>query len=177
MTAPMLSLASFFSIRAREYTNFAFDEGARATVRTVILAFCVGILVAALYSFYQKQVPGAIVRAILRAEAFSPEAARTAAELGLDKNPLLRFELSHNRVLRSLLRTVEPNTAETPTDEAPAPRYYIPEDLRFRAEIRFDKQGSGLMSLVLTVVLTVVLGILLIKLLPVLLSIVDKIIG
>jgi uncharacterized membrane protein affecting hemolysin expression len=54
MPAPMLSLASFFTIEARDYQNFSFDADARTMVRNLILAFCIGILLAALYSLYQK---------------------------------------------------------------------------------------------------------------------------
>ena len=111
MTLHPLSLASFFTIEARDYANFSFDASARATLRNVILAFCIGILLACLYTLYQKLVPGGIVRAILKAQAHTPEAAKTLTELGLDKNPLYRFELRRNTVLKkTVLCTSEQET-------------------------------------------------------------------
>ena len=166
-----LSLASFFSIEARDYTSFTFDAGARATARNVILAFAVGILLAALYAFYQKNVPGSIVRAILRAEAFDESSAKTAAELGLGKNVFLLFELKHNATLKKLVTRVSREAAEGETAEE---AYYIPEELKYRAEVRYEKEGNGPMALIVTAVLTVVLAILLIRLMPTLLTVADN---
>ena len=191
MVAPVLSLASFFTIEAREYSNFTFSEGARTTVQTVIYAFCIGILIATLYSLYQSRVPGAIVRAFLRAEAFSPETAKSPEELELVKNPLFRFELWHNATLRRFLLPVTEDAeaakeaeaaekaeaaeeADNAEDNEQPTRYYIPEELKYRAELRYEKRGSALWSLILTVVLTLGISILLIKLTPVVLSVVDK---
>ena len=226
MPAPMLSLASFFTIEARDYQNFSFDADARTMVRNLILAFCIGILLAALYSLYQKQVPGAIVRAILREKALSPGSAKTAEELGISKNPLMRYELQHNTVLKRLVHTVgeekdqtppqssapasetsdatpdapaqdiAPACEDTPTDapacdpdpvpaQDPAPtrddtfahtpaRYYIPEELKYRAETRFDTKGSGPFSILLTICVTIIIGVALIRFLPGLLGIIDN---
>ena len=177
MTQHPLSLASFFTIEAREYANFTLDAAARSTLRNVILAFCIGILLASLYTLYQKLVPGGIVRAILKAQAHTPEAAKTLAELGLDKNPLYGFELRHNAMLnktvaRATAQDKDAPEAERDEDDAKE-RLYIPEELKYRAELRFDKKGNGVAGLVLTAVLTVALAILLIKLMPAVLSMVD----
>ena len=171
MRAPIL--ASFWEIAEREYTNFKFDAAARTTARNLIFAIAVGIILAAFYMAYQKQVPGAIVRAILRAEAFSEENAKTAEELGLTKNFFIRHELKKNQTLKRLIKRVK--TVETEGEDAVV-RYYIPEDLKYRAEIRYDKKGNGLFGLIFTIVATVGLCILLIKLLPAILSLFDYII-
>ena len=174
MTLHPLSLASFFTIEARDYANFTFDASARATLRNVILAFCIGILLACLYTLYQKLVPGGIVRAILKAQAHTPEAAKTLAELGLDKNPLYRFELQHNAMLGKMIsraQTPSDNESETADQEE---RFYVSEENKYRAEIRFDKKGNGVVGLAVTAALTVVLAILLIKLTPAVLGMVDN---
>lgn len=179
MTGQNLSLASFFTIEAREYVHFSFDASARATVQTVILAFCIGILLASLYMLYQKLVPGNIIRAILKAEAHTPEAAKTLTELRLDKNPLYRFELRRNAVLKkTVLCTSEQETGEDESEKAESAakeeRFYIPEEDKYRAEVRFDKKGNGVVGLVVTAILTVALAILLIKLTPAVLGMVDN---
>lgn len=180
MTQQHLSLASIFTIEAREYANFSLDASARTTLRNVILGFCVGILLASLYMLYQKLIPGGIVRAILRLEAHTPEAAKTLGELGLDKNPLYRFELRHNVALKKLVLCAseqKPNEPEAEVKEAQSAaeeRFYIPEEKKYRAELRFDKKGNGVAGLLLTATLTVVLAILLIKLTPAVLGMVDN---
>ena len=120
MTVQALSLASFFTIEAREYVHFSFNAAARNTLRNVILAFCIGILLASLYMLYQKLVPGNIVRAILKAEAHTPESAKTLTELGLDKNPLYRFELRHNAMLKKIVlcASAQKSNEDESTDDA-----------------------------------------------------------
>ena len=48
-------LTAFWEIAEREYQSFSFDTQTRTTVRNIILAFCVGIILAAAYMFYQKR--------------------------------------------------------------------------------------------------------------------------
>ena len=54
-------------------------------------------------------------------------------------------------------------------------RFYVPESLRIRAELRFEKAGSGARGFLLTVVLAVGAAILLCRLLPTLFSLADRI--
>ncbi len=173
MTSATLSLASFFTIEARDYTNFTVDADARTMIRNVILAFAVGVLLATFYAFYQKNVPGAIVHALLRAEAFSVETARTPGELGFGKNIFVLFELKHNAMLKKVISCVtkKSDTGEEEDSEA----YYIPEELKYRAEVRYEKKGNGPMALIITAVVTIVAAILLIRLMPNLLAIADNI--
>ena len=104
MPLQSLSLFSFFNIEAREYANFTFDAAARGMTRNVILGLCAVMLLVSLYALYQKYVPGAIVRAILKAKAHSKDTAKTTEELGLEKNPLVLMELKFNLSLKKLLR-------------------------------------------------------------------------
>ena len=99
------------------------------------------------------------------------------------------------------LREEEPKPEETPTEETPAEeaaepveempaeatapvepkkpfdfvhdKFYIPEVLRYRAELRYTEKGSGVLPLVLTVALTIVASGLLCRYLPNLLAFAD----
>ena len=172
-----LPLASVFRIEPRDYEHFRIDAAAADTIGTLVVALCIGILVAALYNFYVRHVPGAVVRALLRAEALSPEAAKTAEELGLASNPFFRLELLHGSALSHLVRYVgdEPDEQGNRAQKTAGTRYYIPEEAKYRAEIRFAKQGNGVMGLVLTALLTVGIAALVIRLLPWFLGVIDKI--
>ena len=163
-----LSPGSWFEIAARDYANIQFDAAARSTARLVILGICIGIFLAAAYSVYQRTVPGGIVRALLRAEAFSPEAAKTLAEIGLDKNPLNSLEIKRNAMLGRFLRVVE-------GEEGGAPRYYIPEEQKYAADVRFEKGGNPILTLVLAAVGALVMAVVLCKGLPIVLGIIDGI--
>ncbi|MCI5676983.1 MAG: hypothetical protein MR343_06090 [Clostridia bacterium] len=148
------------------YEHFSFTAEKADSVRNAILALCFGILLAALYMFYQQSVPGALVRALLRVEALSPETAKTLDELELRQRRLLGFELRHNAALRHTVKEIK---------DGEVTRYYIPEEGKYRAAVRFEKKGNGLRDLILTTLLTVGLSILLIRLFPLLLLFIDAI--
>ena len=211
MPMQSLSLFSFFNIEAREYVNFTFDSATREMTRNVILGLCAVMLLVSLYALYQKYVPGAIVRAILREQAHSKETAKTAEELGLEKNLLILLELKFNLSLKKLLHLAneeedpaEANTKavadeseptdddaaeqETQTESAEATdeqsdtptyelaRFYIPEELKYRAENQFNKRENNPFTLLIATGLITAFGIALIKLLPSILTIFDNII-
>ena len=136
------------------YEHFSFTAEKADSVRNAILALCFGILLAAL------------VRALLRVEALSPETAKTLDELELRQRRLLGFELRHNAALRHTVKEIK---------DGEVTRYYIPEEGKYRAAVRFEKKGNGLRDLILTTLLTVGLSILLIRLFPLLLLFIDAI--
>ena len=160
MHAPLL-----FTIPARQYEHFNFDEADASLTLIVILGICGGCLLAALLSLYQSYLPGGFVRALLRCGAHTAETAKTAAELGYENSPFIRFELRRGTVLKKLV-TVLPG-------EGTPPRYYIPEALKYRAEVRYEKKGNGPVQLLLTVLLLFFLAWLCTKLIPVVLSLID----
>ena len=153
--------SSLFGVAVKEYEKLNFTEADAATATLVIYGVCLGVILAALYTFYYQKVPGSVVRALLRAEAFSAETARTAAELGLA--PLALRELTRGKTLRRVVHRAEGEDT----------RYYIPEQDKYRAEIRFDKKGNGLVGLILTAALSLVLAVVLVKLFPVILNMID----
>lgn len=80
----------------------------------------------------------------------------------------------------------QPPASQTPEPPAPGPvapvdffrdRFYIPEALRIRAELRFDRKGSGFRTFLLAAVLTVAAAVLVCHLLPSLLSLADSLIS
>ena len=157
------SLASFFTVAIREYEKIRFGYTEAQSATFFIYGACFGVLLAALCIFYQKNVPGAVVRALLRAQAFSPNDAKSAEELGFPPRSLYALELKRGSTLRRIVATV-------PGD---VPRYYVPEGRKYRAEIRFDKKGNGVAGLIVTALLAFAIALLLINLLPVLLGMID----
>ena len=165
---PMSGLLSIFAVEARDYKNLQFDEAAASMATTIIYALCIGIFIAALYAAYQRGVVGKPVRALLATEALSPEQAKTLAELGLDKNPFILFEIDRNTMLGRFIKRVEPQ------DDGELPRYYIPEELKYDADVRFEAKGNGVAALVITAIVSVVLAFALNALLPGFLTIIDN---
>lgn len=56
-------------------------------------------------------------------------------------------------------------------------RFYIPEALKYRAEVRYEQRGSGILPLILTVVACIAIAILLCRFLPSLLGLADGLIN
>jgi len=158
--------ASFFAIEPREYAHFTLTAAKAATIRNAVFAVCFGVILAALFAYYQRAVPGGFARALLKSGACSPETAKTRAELGFGKTPFLKRELRDGSFLRRVVRVAE---------REGEPRYYIDEEDRIRAEVRYDKQGSGLLALLLTAALTLIAGMVVIRLTPAILNIIDNI--
>jgi hypothetical protein len=71
-------------------------------------------------------------------------------------------------VLQRLISSVEGAEGE-PT------RYFIPEDQKYRAELRFERRGNGVGGLLLTVALTFAAAVLVARLLPWFLGVLDGI--
>ena len=200
MSGAVLSIANFFSIPAKEYEHFTLSYATAKTITTVVLAVCLGVILAALYNFYVRRVPGGVARLLLSREALSPEKALNAEELGLLDKPFALWELLRGVSLRHIVRAVtsaadtaenSPAEGEEAPEEGATPpkkkkgeqepifdaetRFYIPEELKYRTQVRFEKEGNGTGGLVLTCVCTIALGFLLIKLIPVVLTIIDSI--
>ncbi len=168
-------LASVFSMGAMEYEHFSIDAATARTIGTFVIALCIGIVLAALYNFYVRQIPGSVARALLRAEALSEESAKTAEELGLSGKVLALFELTRGSALSRIVRYVgdEPDAEGRRAPKTADTRYYIPEEKKYRAEIRFQKEGNSVMGLVITTALSVAIAVLVINLLPWFLGVID----
>lgn len=111
---------------------------------------------------------------------------RTVVRVG-DAEPPVPLELREEEPTEQEITTEpEPQPAEEPTAvvdtsvrkqfDFAADRFYIPEALRYRAELRYTQKGSGILPLVLTILLTVVASGLLCRYLPGILSLVDRLI-
>ncbi len=159
----MGAVASFFSVKAGEYEKLSFSAADASTATVLIWGICIAIILASLYAFYVQKVPGRVARTLLRLEAKDEDSAKTAKELGIAPRSLAMQELTRGTALRHIVREVE-------GDE---PRYFIPEDLRYRAQVRYDKKGNELCGLLLATLLSIGLALLLVNLLPLVLRLID----
>ena len=199
----------YFTIEFAAYENFSVADGLGTTLRGIILALAVGIIVSALLTARMRVGLGGFVKKLIREECLSPEKAKTLYELGYFRSPMIRRELERGSVLRMVVRCRERDDQESPdapkTDadedvktntealEKPKKRiyvlqkaekidfatahFYIPEDLRYRAEIRFDEKGSSWRSAILLTVGAVVVAALLCAFLPDVVAFVDNLIS
>ncbi len=132
----------------------------------VIWSFALGLFLAMLFGYLTKRINGYLVRSLLKAEAFAPESSQNLEDLGCN-NFYFRWLLRETGTLRRLIFSVqeekgaqdgEANDGSDGNDGGEAtegaaegstealPRYYIPEQNRYRAERIFSlERGMELM--------------------------------
>ena len=174
---------TYFSIQFGAYDNFSVTEQAAGIVSKMIPALILGIMIAAIATFYCRRIVGSFVRTLIEKEALSPEAGVTLFDAGTFRSTVVRRELGRGAFLRKVVfcREEQAYLAEKGQDatykiDFTRDHFYIPEDLKYRAENRFDHKGSGWLSVVLTVVLVPVVVGLICRFMPNILQLVDSLI-
>lgn len=174
---------TYFTIHFGAYDNFSITERTANIVNTIIPALIWGIIIAAIATFYCRRVVGEFVRTLCKKEALSPDAGVTLLETGLFRSTIIRRELCHSAFLRKVVfcREEQAFLAEKGKDatykiDFTKDHFYIPEDLKYRAEIRFNQKGSTWIYVVVTVVLVPVVVGLICRFMPNILQFADSII-
>lgn len=112
------------------------------TVPMLIGALYVGIAIGVIMSYYNKAILGKAIRSLLEKEAFGEEHALTAEALGFARNRL---------ILNSIRRGVLARFVHTVDGEEK--RYYLIEDERHRAELRYSNKGTDLYVVIIGLVI------------------------
>ena len=124
----------------------------------IVTSLFIGVVLASIAMLYHQLFLGGIVRRIIEKKALSPETALTAEQLGYSaKNPLIKLALRDNSTFRKTVYRTEDSTP---------PRYYIPEAIRAREEIKFRKQGNGVFGILLTILVFLVVAYISLTIIP-----------
>ena len=135
-----------------EYFGFG-TGGIDPTIAMIVWAIYIGIMIACFVAVYQKNVVGKFVRTLLSAQATSPETAKNLEELGYGKKLGIRRHLRGKTALSSIVyeqgkdlqKDKDGNILPAIRDKVNFARdkFYIPDELKHRAEIRFEKKGTS----------------------------------
>ena len=182
----------YFSVSMDAYQNLSVSSNTATNIRNMILAIALGIIIASAMMVYTRRGMGGFIRKMLKSDCTSPENAKTLSELGYYNNFSIRRALKSRVTFGKLVKCKEEEewaqeesfTHETDqTDVRPPFRldcstmhFYIPEDLRYRAEIRFEKKGTSWMFFVIILIGTIIGAALLCWLAPQLLKLTDNLI-
>ena len=185
------------------YANLGFEKSPLISLRMLLLGIFIGAIIACIAMAYNKQVLGGAIRKIIEKGCNSPDKAMTLAELGLEKNAFIRSAVRGNVNLRRFVKCVEEDeyyaderTAEEAHEqrrkaEPSLPKYktekymvdpatahfYIPEELRIRAEIRFEKKGSGFKASIVGIILLCIIFFFLLLAMPLVLDMINDFLG
>lgn len=174
---------TYFTIHFGAYDNFSVTEQTANIVNTIIPALIWGIIIASVATVFCRRVVGEFVRTLCKKEALSPEGAVTLMETGLFRSTIIRRELCRSAFLRKVVfcREEQEFLSEKGKDatykiDFTKDHFYIPEDLKYRAETRFNQKGSTWIYALITVVLVPVVVGLLCRFMPDILQFADSII-
>lgn len=171
---------TYFTVRFGAYDNFSITERTLDVVNKMIPALIWGIIIASLATFFCRRVVGSFVRTLCEKEAFDPQSAVTLFDTGLFRSTVVRRELTKSAFLRKVVfcREEQAFLLENGRDatykiDFTRDHFYIPEDLKYRAENRFSQKGSTWLYVVLTVVLVPVVVGLICRFMPDILRFID----
>lgn len=174
---------TYFSIRFGAYDNFAISEQSASIINKMIPAFILGIIIAAIATVYCRRIVGDFVRTLIKKEALSPNAGVTLMETGAFRSTVVRRELCRGALLRKVVFCREEQAFLSEKEKGAdykidftKDHFYIPEELKYRAENRFRQKGSSWLSVVLTVVLVPVVVGLICRFMPNILQLADSLI-
>ena len=181
--------------------NMSLDT--MVTVRNIIIGLFIGVIAAAIGMVYTKRLLGAFVRKLLLDEINSPEKAVRLAETGSVTNFSIRNALRKGNTLRCVVRCREeeeydrkmleaeleheqkrrtdkslPKFVRKPyAVDADADHFYIPEEKKYQADLRFDKKGTTWLQIIgIVIVLTIVFCALMLVI-PEILQLIDSLAG
>ena len=190
----------YFSVDVGRYEHISIGSGSLVTLQKIVLGICLGVIVAAAIVCYDKNRLGAFVRKIVKEQALWPDKAKTLPELGFYRNGGVKASLRSPHKLGRVVHCVEKEQYREKVEVARAayiaehgneegffmPEYhmdfkndhfYIPDDLHYRAEVRFENRGSGWRAFILVCIIAVIAAALICFLLPDMIQLVDNMIG
>ncbi len=190
---------SLFS-SSEEYENLGITGG--SMIPSIVIGIAIGFLIASCMAIFDKRVLGDFVRQVLSYECLSRESAKTLEELGYHKNSFVRGALKSGVSLRRVVKCVEEEiflenvekeraAYEAAKSDEKKPKFrepkfkmdvsvmhfYIPEEMKYMADVKFEKKGTGVHTLVLAFVLVIAITFALLFFIPELLQMLDNMLG
>lgn len=186
----------YFSPDIPYLENFSIKNSTLLSVRLIIVGICVGIIIAAAVNIYNKRYLGGFVRKMLSEDCLDADRAKTLSELGYLKKLGVRRVIGTNGILARWVRCAEEDEyyanakdlsdnedckrKNTPAEfkrDTKSMHFYIPEEKKYAADVKFDAKGANWGVFILVTVLTVVLCLVACYLLPDMIKFVDNFIS
>ncbi len=125
------------------------------TVPMIVWTVYIGVAIGVIMTYYNRAILGRAIRALLEQEVFGADKALTAEALGFANN---RFIM--NSIRRGVLARFVHTTGEDPK------RYYLIEEERHRAELRYSNKGTDLYVVIIALVIFLIVAFVAARYLP-----------
>lgn len=169
------------------------------SLRMIIVGVFIGLALACFAAVFNKRVLGDFVRKVLHEEALSAETAKTLSELGYARNFCIRSSVRKGVNLRRVVRCreeeaylseMEQKEAEYEEKRKETPKlpkfkvepfrvnadehhFYIPEEMKYMADVKFEKKGSTWLGAIVFVVILLILMVAAFCVLPYILTVLN----
>ncbi len=194
---------TYFSPDIPYLENISLGTGTLVTLKTVLVGITLGLIFASFVTIYNKRYIGGFVRKLLREECLDADRAKTLDELGYLNKYGIRYAIRSSGTLTRWIRCVEEDEFYAKQDaereafeaahkDAAKPprfkekefkrdtktmRFYIPEEKKYAADVKFEAKGANWLSFVLVTVVSIVLCAFLSYILPDIIKMVDNFIS
>lgn len=178
------------------YENFTFDNPV-TTLPIIIWGIFAGFVIAGILSYYNKNYLGAVVRSLVKKGANAPESALTFADAGIKAGFLRRRAVFYDGALTKYVKVANPEECETEQAQESAfirgarrvfsierkkkydaakAKFYILEEKRIQAELRYTEKGTSLRAVIIGIVAAFIVAVVAIRCIPYILELVDSVI-
>lgn len=124
-----------------------------ASLEQIFWAFIIGVVIAAVYTFYTKKILGGFVRALLDANAFSESTAVSFEDLDYKPNFFLKYSLRDGSAFSDTVKNKDG-------------KYYIPEEKIEKAESKYKGESITVLILLVSIFAFALIALLCIYLFP-----------
>lgn len=190
----------YFSLEMPKLDNFHIEARTISTIRMMIFGITIGLIIASAASVYNKRHLGSLIRTMIEKNCMSPENAMTLEDLGYAKTFGIKSAVKRGGTLWRWARCREEDEhvaemikkreefEKLHAGESKPPKFkeidfkcdpktmhfYLPEEKKYAAEIKFDKKGFRWGGVVIVAIASIVLSAFLCYMLPDVIKYVDN---
>ena len=158
-------------------SNLRYDLGEMnplMSLEVMVWCLCGGLILGALGSYFTRRDASLLVNKLITDGIHTPEKAVTLEEAGFASNLPLRLSLRAGKPLRRMLLCV--NEGDFPTKKCgfirrffngereivqtdlKTARFYLPEEMKYRAETRYNVKNVTPLDLLLSIIILIAAG-------------------
>ncbi|MBQ4066346.1 MAG: hypothetical protein IJD22_01755 [Clostridia bacterium] len=178
------------------YTNFALDNSS-VSLTVIVFAICIGLAIGVIFYAFSRYSAGRIVKALSVGKNNSGETAVTLADLGIKASSAVRRSLKDGQPLRKYILIANEDECRIESkkgffnsvykffrsEDIPSridlskALFYLPEDSRPTAQVRFEAKPSSIIAAFIFAVLFIACAVGISLCLPKLLELIDTMIS
>lgn len=144
------------------------------SLEVIVWCLCGGLILGALGSYFTRRDASLLIHKMIGDEIFTPDRALTLEEAGFAANLPLEMALRTGKPLRrllvcvneedfprkkcSFLRRFFTGEREVVLTDLKTARFYLPEEMKYRAETRYNVKNVTPLDLLLSVIILIAAG-------------------